>query len=462
MPESPQLPAVANGDAPVGPQLPNPGDILGVYEITGPIGEGGMGHVYEGRHLSLGRRVAIKILRPEFVQRADMIERFFAEARVVNEINHANIVEILDFVREPGRVYCVMERLDGIGLNELIRQGPLPLTRVLAIAREIAAALCAAHRLGVVHRDLKPDNVFLARRQGVPDFVKVLDFGVAKLAGSVEHWHRARTLVGTSIGTPDHAAPEQLLGFSDVNDRADVYSFGVILFEMLAGHLPFDDEDLSRLAMRVMREPAPPVGARSAAGEVISDSLRRLVAACLEKEPGLRPSMEEVLAQLEHGAGPLGRGTGRRSRRTLVVAAGLFTAAASAGVSVWLRAGQAPKRANAAVAAPAPAKPTPPLPAAVSLEIVSNPPGATVRRADDGEILGTTPLRRTLPRSGTVVPLGLSLAGYQDASLSVQLDRDVRVDATLVAALPPHPHDAAPRKARHRASQSPDDTIDPF
>ncbi len=157
------------------------GSVLGSYELTELIGKGAMGRVFRARHMTLGREVAIKVLNADLAARPDIVDRFFREARVVNDIDHENIVEVTDFVEAPGVAYLVMELLDGVSLRELLkakgRKYP-PLSRLLGILIQVCEALDAAHAKGVVHRDLKPDNVFVVKRDG-EDFVKVLDFGIA-------------------------------------------------------------------------------------------------------------------------------------------------------------------------------------------------------------------------------------------------------------------------------------------
>jgi serine/threonine protein kinase len=197
--------------------LERAGDVLGVYEIIDLIGEGGMGRVFMASHVTLGRRVAIKVLKPEQASKRDSVARFFSEARAVNQINHEHIVEVIDFVDDPEkqRVYCVMELLAGKPLGGLLKEEKLSVRRAVHIAWQIGDALQAAHEAGVVHRDVKPDNVFLIQRSGIQDYVKVLDFGVAKLAFGADGPDGVAvtdTREGSIMGTPTHMAPEQFLG----------------------------------------------------------------------------------------------------------------------------------------------------------------------------------------------------------------------------------------------------------
>ncbi len=256
------------------------GQIFGAYQLVRRLGEGGMGEVYVGRHTRLGREVAIKVLRDEYASMPDVVQRFFQEARVVNDLKHPNTVEIIDFVEEPGRVYLVMELLQGRTIAELDQQeGPLPVTRIAKLLAPACGALEAAHQLGVVHRDIKPENLFVLTNETV----KVLDFGVARrLTGAPQ------TQAGLVLGTPFYMAPEQAAGRA-VDARADVYALGVTLYELL-----------SRDSMSTVTTPQRLL--RAASGEPIPQALTTLVASMLSLDPAQRPSsakhVREVLEQL--------------------------------------------------------------------------------------------------------------------------------------------------------------------
>ena len=187
------------------------GTMLGAYRVDSLLGQGAMGHVYRGVHVALGRPVAIKTLKPKVAGDAALLARFFAEARAVNIIRHENIVECTDLVHEPGgRAYIVMELLDGKTLATAIAEaGKLPPARAVRIAVQIADALGAAHSHDIIHRDLKPDNVFLIRRASSDDYVKVLDFGIARLRPEMS---TTATQDGVVIGTPAYMSPEQVAG----------------------------------------------------------------------------------------------------------------------------------------------------------------------------------------------------------------------------------------------------------
>jgi serine/threonine protein kinase len=248
------------------------------------------------------------VLKPELSKDASQLQRFFQEARAVNKINHEHIVEVVDFVEEPpdqgGRVYCVMERLVGETLRDLAQKGPVPLGRALSICIQVCEALEAAHRVGVVHRDIKPDNIFIVEKGGRQDFVKVLDFGVAKLKSSAEADTSGFTRSGVVVGTPAFMAPEQAMGES-VGPAADIYALTSVLYSLLMGRPPFDSNTIGVLVTRLVTQPAPPLLAKSIAGDPLPTGLRRLVDKCLSKEPGQRvQSMAELASALAPFARP--------------------------------------------------------------------------------------------------------------------------------------------------------------
>ena len=282
------------------------GQSLGSYVLEALLGEGSMGRVFQARHALLDRRVALKILRPQQARDAEFVQRFFQEAKAVNQINHEHIVEIFDFVddRESDQVYCVMELLVGETLSASIARGPIPLERMQRIAIQLCAALGAAHQVGVVHRDLKPDNIFIVQRPGQPDYVKVLDFGVAKMMSAVP---TRSTLEGTLIGTPTYMAPEQAAGLP-IDSRADIYAVGNVLYEMIVGKPPFDSEAIGQLVVQIITQPVPPLPSRLRTQEPLPSSLRSLVMRCLQKDPGARPAH---LAEVTTGLLTLGTVSGR-------------------------------------------------------------------------------------------------------------------------------------------------------
>jgi len=220
--------------------------LAGKYEITGKLGAGGMGTVYAGRHLGLGRPVAIKTLLPELLGSADMLGRFQQEARAASAIGNPHIVNVFDLARTgDGTLYQVMELLEGEPLSDLLeRSAPLPIATAVAITDQVLGALIAAHKLGIVHRDLKPDNIFLCRTDDELPFVKLLDFGVSKVLRPLTLTPDqtdivTRTQIGSVVGTPLYMAPEQAGGVPDIDPRADLWAVGAVLYEMLTGTTPF-------------------------------------------------------------------------------------------------------------------------------------------------------------------------------------------------------------------------------
>ncbi|HMK74327.1 MAG TPA: protein kinase [Myxococcaceae bacterium] len=440
------------------------GDTVGQYRLERLLGEGSMGRVFLARHVTLGRPAAIKFLRAEHAQNQNLIQRFFHEARAVNQINHEHIVEIQDFVHEPGpsgrtRVYCVMEMLEGHSLTEVLGRERLSVARAVDIARQVARALGAAHHVGVVHRDVKPDNLFLVRRGNERDFVKVLDFGVAKLMTPLGDLPLTSTVEGTIVGTPSYMAPEQANGLG-ADARTDQYALGCVLHEMLAGEPPFSGTSFGQLVAKVLTEPAPPLPNRTPAHERIPSALRGVVLRCLAKDPVDRfPTMQALEAALAAALVP----PPRRSRARLLLpalgAAGVLVAGAV--VALQLRDGPAPVEAPpAAAAAPVEAPAAPPPEAAVpppseappatppttmTLRVHSQPRGARVERTDTGEVLGTTPLAIELAEGSGKLPLRLSAPGRVPVVRRVPAQGSVQLEVRLpLRRAPPSPAPTSP------------------
>ncbi|MFO0577298.1 MAG: serine/threonine-protein kinase [Polyangia bacterium] len=272
------------------------GQSIGKYRIVRQLGEGGMGMVYEGIREDIGARAAIKVLRPDFAQHEETAARFFNEARAVNIIKHPAIVRIFDYGQlESGVAYLAMELLEGETLRSRIqRTGRLSEADSIRLGRQIASGLAAAHSKQIVHRDLKPENVFVVADAEAPggERTKILDFGIAKLTTK----NHAQTHRHAQLGTPIYMAPEQYLGAGEVNDRADVYSLGVILFELLSGSPPFLSNKVSELMSLHVHAAPPPLNERVPG---IDQRLHGLINGMLNKAPGARPSMMEVAQQLK-------------------------------------------------------------------------------------------------------------------------------------------------------------------
>ncbi|HEY5925227.1 MAG TPA: serine/threonine-protein kinase, partial [Kofleriaceae bacterium] len=279
----------------------SPGTVLGSYRLIELLGEGGMGVVYLAEHIRLGRRVALKTLRSDFAENPQAVRRFFGEARAVNKIRHHNIVEITDFVEEPGGDnYYIMELLRGTPLSNVIdNEGVQPLARSIGIMTQVARALQAVHDAGIIHRDLKPDNVFLIERSGQPDFVKLLDFGVAKLIDTVDNIGVHSTAAGAILGTPEYMSPEQASG-KVVDHRTDIYSFGILLYELVTGVLPLRGANFGEMVVKHLTiTPIPPSRVQDLP-HVVPPELEDAILACMEKEENGRPHRIDIVAdQLE-------------------------------------------------------------------------------------------------------------------------------------------------------------------
>jgi serine/threonine-protein kinase len=256
--------------------------VAGRYRVTKALGAGGMGVVYRAEHVHMKKAVAVKILHKHMTAMAEVVARFEREAVAAGRIEHPNVAGATDFGRlDDGSFYLALEYIEGKSLASLLDTGgALPALRALVITRQIADGLAAAHAAGIIHRDLKPENVMLVERDGVPDWVKVLDFGIAKVPVEEVEGQKL-TQIGTIFGTPQYMSPEQGQGHP-VDARADLYALGVMLYEMLAGKLPFVADDMVVLITRHITEDPP------ALSEGIHREVRDLVFELLEKEPSKR------------------------------------------------------------------------------------------------------------------------------------------------------------------------------
>ncbi len=274
--------------------------LLDRYRLVKKLGEGGMGTVYLAEHVTIKKRCAIKLLNPEYAHKADLVERFLQEARAASMIAHENVVEITDYGAAPnGSVFFVMEMLNGEDLGETIkREAPIPWSRVSPMAMQICRALAAAHDKGIVHRDMKPENCFRIERSGNPDFIKVLDFGIAKVTSEDPDGTGARlTSTGMIFGTPTYMSPEQAQG-QTVDHRSDIYAVGVILYELITGRPPFyADNFMGILTKHMFDAPHAPSEVAPMAG--ISPEVEALVLKALQKDRELRyQSMQEFMAAM--------------------------------------------------------------------------------------------------------------------------------------------------------------------
>jgi eukaryotic-like serine/threonine-protein kinase len=448
-----------------------------------------MGAVYLAEHPAIGRRVAVKVLHKNYTRDEHLLGRFLNEARAANAIRHPNIIEILDSgVLADGTPFLVMELLEGDSLGTRLRNvAPLSISTALDFVYQTASALGAAHKKGIVHRDLKPDNLFV-----VPDphdtgreRIKVLDFGIAKLQQGPSS-DSVKTRTGTLMGTPIYMSPEQCRGTKAVDHRSDVYSLGVIFYEMLAGQTPFVSEGFGELVN--MHLNVAPKSPRTQRPE-IPLALDALVLKMLAKNPDDRyADMSELQVALKGAGGgtfpvsgsspdlkrtysaspgstnpklrdtTFSTGVGekvdvpRSGGRAKIAVIGGAAAAVLAGYFVLRPGGSGSDRPGApakpiAVTAPAPApKPvvTPPAPppvapppvaapakaAKVTLRLASIPAGAKVLNDGNGEVLGTTPLVLTRPIGGSI-KLKFEKTGYVANAREIPLDTDHTVDLTL-------------------------------
>ncbi|MBL9002663.1 MAG: protein kinase [Myxococcales bacterium] len=461
------------------------GERIGSYRVERLIGQGGMGAVYEAVHEQLGRRAAIKLLRKELSQDAQIAMRFFREAQAANRVDHSGIVAIYEFGHLPdGTAYIIMEYLRGEALSARLRGrgGRLPYIDAVRISRQIASALAAAHSRNVIHRDLKPDNVMLVPDSEMPggERVKILDFGVAKVDSEVvgPAAEDFKTDTGMVLGTASYMAPEQCKGAGNVTDRADVYALGVVLYRLLCGQLPFRAEGQGEvMAMHIFSTPKP----LRDHDPNIPAPLVALVERMMAKDPNERPSMAQVAADLEKaasqiapsatpvvvlsGSGPLTTGqtptmpsavpgpgdlrdrsspqnspisstqaaeAAPRPRRSgffwgalLVLGmgvGGLGTATHLGLVQLPLGVQQFLPDSLRQVLISQP--PPPPPPKLVRWTISSEPAGAEVLDAATGTLLGTTPWFREQPVQVGKHRLRLHSAGYSDVTLDLDQTQD--------------------------------------
>jgi serine/threonine-protein kinase len=461
------------------------GTMVGEYQITHKLGEGGMGVVYAGVHPEIGKRVAIKILGPKAAAYPDLIRRFKEEARAVNKIRHPNIIDIFAFNQlRDGRHYFVMEYLEGESLTDRLARGPMDFGEMRRLLEQICSALHAAHEAGVVHRDLKPDNIWVATQTMSESRIKLLDFGIAKLNDiSVA----SATQSGVPMGTPLYMPPEQGLGRA-VDRRADVYALGVLLYQVFAGTLPFQGASGYEIVLKHVTEaPVPPSRHRP----VWPKEMEAIILDCLEKDPSKRPASAKVLldrieaAFIAHAKTPVSAGSvstvprlttpppppaagapvqmpsqlpswvknlptavpegqvigevgegstagDRRRKGALVMAAVVLIAGSATAVLLvprsWTPSAAVVERpVQVAPPTAGPGKGVTVLPAAlrsVKIDIDSDPGGAHVVSRVDGRLLGDTPLSLERPRSDAPLEVRLELEGFKSRDLTVPLVSD--------------------------------------
>mgnify|MGYP000983747993 CR=1 FL=1 len=448
----------------------------GRFEIQSRIGAGGMGIVYKARQIGIDRTVAVKMLLRELAGDEKVVKRFKIEALAVSRLNHPNTIRIFDFGQtDDGTLYFAMEYLDGVALEEALRRDhAFPARRAMHVLRQMASSLVEAHEKGIVHRDLKPDNVFLTRVGEDQDFVKVLDFGVAKLR-EADKRQGTMTQAGTIFGTPRYMSPEQCRSMG-VDHRADLYALGVIAYEMLVGHPPFDAENPLAILIQHVQEPPKPLALARPDVEVPED-VEALVMKCLEKSPERRfqhasdlvAAIAEVEAKMQgrfervvYVQGPRVLPEMARLAETPTVAsefplapprrrwgawiaAAALVVAAGAGAGLWASGVLAPEPPPAVEATPAPVAPPPPAeppaaaapsrPETVSMRFSSDPDGAEVLAG--GRVLGTTPLTVDVPFDTGSQSFTFRKNGFREVAVDAIPDRDGSVSASLKKASAP-------------------------
>lgn len=292
-------PSVRSSTVPA--QLPSGAVIGGKYRIESLLAEGGMGVIYRGTHLVLDQPVAIKVVRPELTHRPDAVARFLREARTIAALRSEHVARVLDSgCIKDGPPYMVLEYLDGADLRTWLQsRGPLPIARAVDFMMQACEALAEAHAQGLVHRDIKPENLFLTRLPDGSESIKVLDFGISKRRCD-ETRGRSYTAQGQSLGSPHYMGPEQMSAPADVDARADVWSLGVVLFELISGRLPFDGESVATVCARVICKPPCPL--RSVCPEAPA-GLEAVILKCLGKRPADRYS---TVCELAEALAPFG------------------------------------------------------------------------------------------------------------------------------------------------------------
>jgi serine/threonine protein kinase len=409
------------------------GAAVGDYVVERFLGAGAMGEVYAGTHPVIGKRVAIKVLRLELAASAEAAERFIREARAVNQIDHENVVDVFAFGRlEDGRLYLVMDLVDGSSLRARLVDGALPVGTALAILDTIADALDAAHARGVVHRDLKPDNIMLSN--ATPSKVMILDFGIAKLISKANEGKptgpSTLTGAGTWLGTPGYMAPEQWSA-DGAGPASDRYALGVIAFELLTGTQPFSANSVPAMMEQHFRAKVPAVSTR---GAVVPPAVDGVLAKALAKDPDARfPTARAMVDALRAAAGPVAanaRGAvavpvgPRKLWIPAVAGVGLLGGAMVVVVmarSDGTRTPSSPSSSSTKPSAVVAPKGT------VLFQVVSTPSGAEVRKAK--QLVGTTPA--TFPVSpGETLELDVRKPGYLPEHRSVAVGAPDASDGT--------------------------------
>jgi serine/threonine-protein kinase len=293
------------------------------FKVESKIGEGGFGAVYRGVQLATGRKVALKLLHPEMTKDENLVARFRREGMVLCNLRDAHTITTYDFDQTPdGTLYIAMELLEGKSLHQIFHeQAPLEWKRVFKILTEMCSSLAEAHAQGIVHRDLKPENIYLENRPGNPEFVKILDFGIAKVmrGDSIDPQSPQLTATGQTLGTLEYMSPEQLMG-KPLDGRSDVYALGVVAYEMITGRLPFPDAKgpAGLITAQLKQTPQPPSTANAKAG--LPQAADRVILKCLEKDKNNRwadvTQLASALQEVIVGEASPGASSSQASRLT--------------------------------------------------------------------------------------------------------------------------------------------------
>ena len=476
------------------------GQTIGNYRLTARLGEGGMGVVYLAEHPVIGKKIALKAIHPELSRNAEVVSRFVTEAKSVNQIGHEHIVDIADFGTTPGgEFYFIMEYLQGEALSDrLKREGHLDARRAMVIGAQIADALDASHEHGIIHRDLKPENIFLVSRGGTKDFVKVLDFGLAKLTQTEEKVSH-KTRAGSVMGTPYYMAPEQCEGKTEIDHRADIYSLGVLLFEMLTGKVPFGGDGYGEIIVKHITMPPPSVRslvpeltpeldlilfralakdrtqrfqtmaelrdalldpnryASAAPVVAVPDDLSGVARAATPMArsemdiqnklgPGYGPGGDGVVRQSGTGPSTFRQGMGemiddltpqKKTSRALL----FFSIAAMTGAAVAVITGSRREALPPVPIAALPSRPT-----TVRVNFNSDPDGAMISTGD-GKSLGLTPLSIEVPYSDSAVEYVFKKQGYETKTMYIVPNLPSPLFATMQEIETAAPAPAPARKA---------------
>jgi serine/threonine-protein kinase len=459
------------------------GKSVGNYQLESLLGTGAMGEVYLARHVALGRRAAVKVLKPELTNDRELVARFFQEAKAMAGLGHVNLVDVIDYGVIDETVYLTMEFLEGRTLAEQLQGAGVTIAEALHITAQACDALDACHGAGIIHRDLKPENVFLIKKGGDKYCVKLLDFGVAKLVRGAT----VKTMPGQLFGTPVYMSPEQAEGRSDLDLRTDLYALGVMLYEMLTGEGPFEDADSTRamLLAHLTRQPSRP----SSKNPLVPAPVDALVMKALEKKRDIRfQTAREMMRALEkpqaywptanapetlrnipavqiaapvklHGEALSERRRSQRGsqrgRRLLrrkrdrwlrpVLAGGIVALATLTACLILLRSPSGPT-AQRAVAAAKTARAK-----LVQIRISTTPDGASVLQ--DGVEIGESPLTLSA-RQGQTFDLELRLAHHRTVRKQLVADNDTNLVVPMTAQREAEPTQDAPTAAPQRKRRS--------